>query len=79
LQSYRAYKNPPKVTKHIIEKSVISLYESLKNRLVDKLSGEEISLVLALDGWTNIRKNKVTNIALLNPRDSHSYYWSSKN
>ena len=44
-------------------------------RVVSKLVKENNPVTLALDGWTNVNHNKVTNLILLS--GGRAYYWKS--
>lgn len=45
------------------------------NRVLTKLLKEGNPVTLALDGWTNVNHNKVTNLILLS--GGRAYYWKS--
>jgi hypothetical protein len=47
----------------------------LSCRIVEKLVRENNPVTLALDGWTNVNHNKVTNLILL--CGGRAYYWKS--
>ena len=45
--------------------------------MTSKIADLDTILLLAIDGWTNYKKNKVTNVSILNPKMKHTYYWTS--
>jgi Protein of unknown function (DUF 659)/hAT family C-terminal dimerisation region len=60
-----------------LRKSQLELAQSLRARLVRQLRNYCTSspLTVAVDGWTNVNKSKVTNIVIL--CGGESYYWCS--
>jgi hypothetical protein len=54
-----------KITKSKLRETIISEGEKINNDILNMLSANNQPITLALDGWTNIRSNKVTNIILI--------------
>jgi hypothetical protein len=45
------------------------------DRIIDKILQDNNPVTLALDGWTNVNHNKVTNLILLS--GGRAFYWRS--
>lgn len=64
-----------KITKSKLRDAIISEGEKTNNEMLDTLSASNQPITLALDGWTNMRSNKVTNILLI--CSGIAYYYTS--
>ena len=62
--------NKKKLREKILEESV-----KVNNNVILKLASNKNPVTLVLDGWTNVRSNKVTNLLLIS--NGISYYYTS--
>ena len=76
LLAFRAATCPPP-TKHTVRASQTELAAELRAVVVAKLKSYSISspICIAIDGWTNTRHDKVTNVLCL--CGGQAYYWCS--
>jgi len=51
----------------------------IKENMIKNLMSSKIPVTLALDGWTNVKSNKVTNLLLIANGISYYYYASIEN
>lgn len=54
---------------------MITYSDSLRQQLIRKLQYSTAPVSIALDGWTNVRRFKVTNIVIVSA--GVAYYWTS--
>jgi hypothetical protein len=59
--------------RHVLPIEQHRVYNHLKRKVLERLSGEQTYVTLALDGWTNIRKDKVTNVVAM--CQGYAFYW----
>lgn len=68
------YANAPPTRKSIAEATTV-VHEDMRAQLLQRLRGSASPVAVAVDGWTNVRGTKITNIVLL--CDGVAYYWCS--
>jgi hypothetical protein len=61
------------ITRQALKAAIMLEATELKKQLTDKLDGTVVSL--AVDGWTNVRHQKVTNVVVI--MGGVAYYWCS--
>ena len=54
-----------------------NLYKIIRQKLIDLLKNDNYNSTMAIDGWTNVRHNKVTNVMLIVPLLSQAFYWKT--
>jgi hypothetical protein len=76
LLAFRAATCPPP-SKHIVRAAQTALAADLRGSVLAKLKSYSISspICIAIDGWTNTRSHKVTNVLCL--CGGQAYYWCS--
>lgn len=64
-------------SKHALGLAQVQLANDLRSRLINRLRqfGVHSPVTVGVDGWTNVRRDKVTNILPLCA--SNAYYWTS--
>ena len=77
LDSFRSSKNRIEISSYAISKELQNTHILSQKKLTSTIADLDTVLLLAIDGWTNCRKNKVTNVLILNPKMKHTYYWTS--
>jgi len=58
-----------------VKNAVADLAESTRSAVVQRITGQTAPVTVAIDGWTNVRHTKVTNLLLL--CSGVAYYWCS--
>jgi hypothetical protein len=64
---------PP--TRRALRHTLLDHATSLRNRLVIRLRNSQTAVSVAIDGWTNVRHDKVTNVLVL--QGGQAFYWCS--
>ena len=54
-----------KITKKRLKETILSESENINRNLLDRLIVSNTPITVAIDGWSNIRSNKVTNILII--------------
>jgi hypothetical protein len=77
IEAIKLYKMRPniKFSKHKLKERIMYMGEKVCTDVINKLSLDKTPVTLAIDGWTNVRSNKVTNLLLIS--NSISYYYSN--
>jgi hypothetical protein len=60
---------------HAIKQATLTAENEMRERVLQRLRSSSLPVAIVIDGWTNVRQSKVTNIVLL--CDSVAYYWCS--
>lgn len=63
------------LTKYKLRDTTLQMGKKNEREIIAKLSANRHPVTLAIDGWTNVRSNKVTNLLLIS--NGTSYYHSS--
>ncbi len=61
-------------SRKLVKASISSLADEMRKQLLGRLQSQA-SVAIAVDGWTNVRQTKVTNLVLI--CNGRSYYWCS--
>lgn len=79
IESYRCVSSEKgiEINGRLIRKELDNLFITSKKNFISNLASPETNLLLAIDGWTNSRQNKVTNILLINTKMRETYFWNS--
>jgi hypothetical protein len=64
-----------KLSKYKLKETTLQMGKKVERDIITKLSSNQYPVTLAVDGWTNVRSNKVTNLLLIS--NGTSYYHSS--
>ena len=75
MDLYSKCEKKPDITAYKIKKEMGEQYLITRKKFLKTLSASESSLIIAYDGWTNVRRNKVGNVCILNPSMGESYFW----
>jgi hypothetical protein len=62
-------------TRRAIRTALLSHATALRTHLITRLRNSQTPVTLAVDGWTNVRHDKVTNVLLL--QGGQAFYWCS--
>ena len=62
-------------TREVVRDSKASLRTRLRQAVIQRIIGSRAPVTIAIDGWTNIRQSKVTNVMLL--CSGVAYFWRS--
>ena len=65
----------PPPHRRALKSAVASLAERLHTRVVQRITGGTAPVTVAIDGWTNVKQTKVTNLLLL--CSGVAFYWCS--
>jgi len=75
LSQFKQEKHATVPSRHVLREAIIRKHNSMKIEVVSKLKQSKIPVSLLLDGWTNVRKEKITNLLLVSK--GIAYYWCS--
>ncbi|MDR3742638.1 MAG: DUF domain-containing protein, partial [Terracidiphilus sp.] len=64
---------PP--TRRSLREALLAHATSLRTRLISRLRNSQTAVSVAIDGWTNVRHDKVTNVLVL--QGGQAFYWCS--
>lgn len=62
-------------TRRALRESLLSEASALRTRLINRLRNSKTAVTVAVDGWTNVRHEKVTNVLVL--QGGQAFYWCS--
>lgn len=62
-------------TRRALREGLLAHATSLRNRLISRLRNSQTAVSVAIDGWTNVRHDKVTNVLVL--QGGQAFYWCS--
>jgi hypothetical protein len=75
LSQFKQEKHATIPSRHVLREAIIRNHKSMKIEVVSRLKRSKIPVSLLLDGWTNVRKEKITNLLLVSK--GIAYYWCS--
>lgn len=66
---------PITLTPASVKTDTLAQSDAIKQVIIDRLQGAHKYVTSAVDGWTNVRSDKVNNVVLL--AGGTAYYWMS--
>ena len=63
--AFQHFDTNQKLSRYLLREKIFSIAENIKEDIVQKLSDEAVPVTIAIDGWTNVRTNKVLNMLLI--------------